>query len=219
MWIVRAIESSFKHSQLSAIFPRLHGDTPGSHLCFLADLWFMFLCVFQWVCLHHTSCVRFLCWNPCSVPFVASLLCVFPPPSLYSLLLTAVSHSPGTSLLWRCISLSVSEGSHCHPQHAINIALADSYVVVMEVRRQHQHLILVACVFASASRDAEIVHINICLILPVRFQHQSLHCFLRWSFRWAELTEPLADKEWVGSWLFLLQLWCLSDLSVSWLSS
>lgn len=142
---------------------------------------------------------------------------MFPPPSLYSPLLTAVSYSPGASLLRRCISLSVS-GSHCRPQHAVNIALAGS-PVVMEVSRQHQHLILVACVFASASCYAEIVHINTCLILPVRFQHQSLHCFLRSSFRWAKLTEPLADKDWVGSCLLLLQLWCFSDLSVSWLSS
>lgn len=142
---------------------------------------------------------------------------VFPPP-LYSLLLTEVSYSPGTSLLRLCISLSVS-GSCCHPQHAVNIALADSYVVVMEVSRQCQHLILVACVFASASCYAEIIHMNTCLILPVRFWHQSLNCFLRSSFRWEELTEPLADKEWVGSCLLLLQLWCLSDLSVSWLSS
>lgn len=89
--------------------------------------------------LPHFLCTFFLL-KPVFSPLVASLLCVFPLPSLYPLLLTAVSHSPGASLLRCCISLSVSEGSHCHPQYAINIALADSYVVVMEVSRQHQHL-------------------------------------------------------------------------------
>lgn len=122
----------------------------------------------------HFLCMFSLLKPLLNLPCCLSPLCKFPPPPWYSLLLTAVSHSPGISLLQRCISLSVSVHSlsHCHPQHAINIALADSYVFIMEVSTQHQHLILVACVFASVSSYAEIFHINVCLILFVKFQHR-----------------------------------------------
>lgn len=119
----------------------------------------------------------FLCMFSLLKPLLSLACCLSPlraslPPSLYSLLVTAVSHSPGASLLQHCISLSVSEHRLSHPQHAINIALADSYVVIMEVSRQHQHLILVACVLASISYYDEIVHTSICLILFIKFQHQ-----------------------------------------------
>lgn len=142
---------------------------------------------------------------------------MFPSPSLHSLVLTAVSHRPGASLLQHCISLSVSEHhlSHCHPQHAINIALADSYVVLMEVSKPHQHLILVACAFASVSSYAEIVHTNICLILFVKFQHCWLHGFRKWSFRWVKLTEQLWQR--MGNFVAslaatLMRIWPLSEL-------
>lgn len=75
---------------------------------------------------HHTSYVYFPCWNPLFglVSLVACLLCV--SSSLYSLLPTAVSHSPGAALLQHCFSLSVSEHclSHRHPPHAISIAFS-----------------------------------------------------------------------------------------------
>lgn len=90
---------------------------------------------------------------------------MFPPPSSYSLLPAALSHSPGTSLLQYCISLRVSEHhlSHCHPQHALNGALADSDFLIMELRRQNQHL-LVAHVSEGAAVKMK-PHTNICLIL------------------------------------------------------
>lgn len=53
------------------------------------------------------------------------------------------------------------------PQHTVNGALADSDFL-MEVRRQHQHL-LVAHVFEGVAVALK-PRINICLILSVKFQ-------------------------------------------------
>lgn len=73
----------------------------------------------------HFLCIFSLLKPPVPSPLL-SLSSVFPPPSLYSLLPTAVSHSPGAALLQHCFSLSVSEHrlSHRHPPHAISIAFS-----------------------------------------------------------------------------------------------
>lgn len=103
-----------------------------------------------------------------------SFLRVFPVQSLCFLLHHHIFylhlHSPGASLLQCCISRRVSghHFSHGAPQHAVNGALADSDFLIMEVRRQHQHL-LAAHVFEGVAVALK-PHINICLILSIKFQ-------------------------------------------------
>lgn len=151
---------------MNATFLYFPENAPGSHLYFLAEFYNPHFFVFFSRFVPAMLLVCFPCLNPCSV----SVSSVFPSPSSYSLLPAALSHSPGTSLLQYCISLRVSEHhlSHCHPQHAVNGALADSRFLIVEVRRQHQHL-LVAHVFEGVAVTLK-PHIHICLILSVKLQ-------------------------------------------------
>lgn len=95
-------------TQMNATFLHFPGDAPGSHLYFLAESYNAhFSALFN----GFVPAVLLVCLN------LFSLFSVFPPPSSYSLLPPALSHSPGTSLLQYCISWRVSEHdlSHCPP--------------------------------------------------------------------------------------------------------